>query len=74
MIKVILNGTQKEFENGVSVFDAVKSLGGGMYKSACAAKINGENKDLRTILNEGDSVDVLTFEDEYGRWTFRHTA
>ncbi|MEE1198947.1 MAG: threonine--tRNA ligase [Acutalibacteraceae bacterium] len=74
MIKVILNGTQKEFENGVSVFDAVKSLGGGMYKSACAAKINGENKDLRTILNEGDSVDILTFEDEYGRWTFRHTA
>ena len=74
MIKVILNGTQKEFENGISVFDAVKSLGGGMYKSACAAKINGENKDLRTILNEGDSVDILTFEDEYGRWTFRHTA
>ena len=74
MIKVILNGTQKEFENGVSVFDAVKSLGGGMYKSACAAKINGENKDLRTILNEGDSVDILSFEDEYGRWTFRHTA
>ncbi len=74
MIKVSLNGSEKEFENGISVFDAVKSLGGGMYKSACAAKINGENKDLRTVLDDGDTVQILGFEDEYGRWTFRHTA
>ena len=74
MIKIILNGNEKEFETNLSVFDAVKSLGGGMYKSACAALINGENKDLRTVLNDGDNVQVLTFDDEYGRWTFRHTA
>ena len=74
MIKVILNGREKEFENNMSVFDAVKSLGGGMYKDVFAAKINGENKDIRTILNDGDTVDTLGFEDDYGKWTFRHTA
>ena len=74
MIKVIFNGNEKEFEVNSTVFDAVKSLGGGLYKSACAANINGENKDLRTVLNDGDNVQVLTFDDEYGRWTFRHTA
>ena len=74
MIKVILNGREKEFENNMSVFDAVKSLGGGMYKDVFAAKINGENKDIRTFLNDGDTVDTLGFEDDYGKWTFRHTA
>ncbi len=74
MIKVILNGREKEFENNMSVFDAVKSLGGGMYKDVFAAKINGENKDIRTFLNDGDTVDTLGFEDVYGKWTFRHTA
>ena len=74
MIKVIFNGNEKQFEENMSVFDALKSLGGGMYKTACAAVINGENKDLRTVLCDGDSVQILTFEDEYGRWTFRHTA
>ena len=74
MIKVILNGREKEFESNMSVFDAVKSLGGGMYKDVFAAKINGENKDIRTILNDGDTVDTLNFDYEYGRWSFRHTA
>ncbi len=74
MIKVNFNGNLKEFESGVSVYDAVKSLGGGMYKTACAANINGENKDLRTVLNDSDDVKILTFDDEYGKWTFRHTA
>ncbi|MBO5726026.1 MAG: TGS domain-containing protein, partial [Clostridia bacterium] len=74
MIKVILNGREKEFENNMSVFDAVKSLGGGMYKDVFAAKINGENKDIRTVLNDGDTVDTLNFDDDYGKWTFRHTA
>ena len=27
-----------------------------------------------TVLKDGDSLELLTFDDEYGRWTFRHTA
>ncbi len=74
MITVTLNGNEKQLEKNCSAFDAVKSLGGGFAKHACAAKINGENMDLRTILKDGDTVEILTFDDEYGRWTFRHTA
>ncbi len=74
MITVTLNGSEKQFEENLSAFDAVKSLGGGFAKNACAAKINGENMDLRSILKDGDTVEILTFDDEYGKWTFRHTA
>ncbi len=73
-MKIILNGFEKELENGATAFDAVKSLGGGYAKNACAALIGGENADLRTVLKDGDTVNILTFEDNYGKWTFRHTA
>lgn len=73
-MEIIFNGNPRTFENGMSVYDALKSFGGGLYKTACAAKINGKNSDLRTVINSGDEVEVLSFDDEYGRWTFRHTA
>ncbi|MBQ0083804.1 MAG: threonine--tRNA ligase [Clostridiales bacterium] len=73
-MKIILNGSEKVFENEITAFEAVKSLGGGYAKNACAAQINGENKDLRTALKDGDTVNILTFDDDYGKWTFRHTA
>ena len=75
MIKVTLkDGVVKEYENGVNAYEIAKSFGGGFYKNVCAARINGENCDLRTLLNDGDTLELLTFQDEYGRWTFRHTA
>ena len=62
MIKVDLKGSEKEFESGVSVAEVAKSIGMGLYKSACAAKVNGEVCDLRTVLNEDCKVELLTFE------------
>ncbi len=74
MIKVTLRDTVKEFADSINAYEIAKSFGGGFYKNVCAARINGENCDLRTVLNDGDTLELLTFEDEYGRWTFRHTA
>ena len=74
MIKVTLRDTVKEFNDGINAYEIAKSFGGGFYKNVCAARINGVNSDLRTVLKDGDSLELLTFEDEYGRWTFRHTA
>ena len=73
-MEIIFNSNPRTFEDGLTVYEAVKSLGGGLYKSALAANINGENADLRTVLQDGDKVDILDFNTEYGRWTFRHTA
>ena len=74
MIKVTLRDTVKEFNDGINAYEIAKSFGGGFYKNVCAARINGVNSDLRTVLKDGDTLELLTFEDEYGRWTFRHTA
>lgn len=74
MIKVDLKGSEKEFENGVSVAEVAKSIGMGLYKSACAAKVNGEVCDLRTVLNEDCKVEILTFDDKEGKKAYWHTA
>ena len=74
MIKVDLKGSEKEFESGVSVAEVAKSIGMGLYKSACAAKVNGEVCDLRTVLNEDCKVEILTFNDKEGKKAYWHTA
>ena len=75
MIKVTLkDGSAKEFPAGISAYEAAKEISMGLARNACAAKINGKNADLRDTLNEDCELEILTFDDEYGKWTFRHTA
>ena len=75
MIKVTLkDGSVKEFPAGISAYEAAKEISTGLARNACAAKINGKNADLRDTLNEDCELEILTFDDEYGKWTFRHTA
>ena len=74
MIKVDLKGTVKEFEAGVSAADVAKSIGMGLYKSACAARVDGEVCDLRTPLDKDCTLEILTFSDKDGQHAFWHTA
>ncbi len=72
MIKVTVNGEVKEFDAAISAFDAAREM--GLAKTACAAEINGKTADLRTVLEDGSDVKILTFEDEQGQRAFNHTA
>ncbi len=75
MIKVTLkDGSVLELENGLTAYDAAKSISMGLARAACAARVDGENVDLRTPITKDCTLEILTFDDEYGRRTFRHTA
>ncbi len=75
MINITLKGdVVKEFSEAVSAYDVAKSIGAGLAKSACAARINGEICDLRTVIEGDATLDILTFDDDMGRRAFRHTA
>lgn len=67
-------GTIKEFDAPVSVAEIAASLGAGLAKAACAAKIDGMVCDLRTVVSADCEVAILTFDDEEGRYAFNHTA
>jgi threonyl-tRNA synthetase len=75
MIKLRLkDGSIREAENGIPAFEAIKSIGMGLYKSACCVKIDGEVKDLRTVLNNDCDFEVMTFDSKDGKKAFWHTA
>ena len=68
MINVTLrDNVVKEYENGTTVAEIAKSLGMGLYKAACVARVNGEVCDLRTALDADAQVEILTFDDEEGK-------
>ena len=75
MIKITLKGDViKEFNEGITAYEVAKELSMGLAKAACAVRIDNENADLRTVLTKDCTLEILTFEDEYGKWAFRHTA
>lgn len=74
MIKVNLKGQEKEFESGISVADVAKSIGMGLYKAACAGKLNGKTVDLRTAIDSDCELEILTFEDAEGKRAYWHTV
>ncbi|MCR1935354.1 threonine--tRNA ligase [Clostridium tepidum] len=75
MIKITLkDGKVMEFEEGIKISDVAMKISPALYKKALAAKINGETVDLMTELHNDSSLEILTFEDEMGKWALRHTG
>ena len=75
MIEITLKGgAVKTYDAPVTAAEVAKDIGMGLYKSACVARVDGEVCDLRTELTENCALEILTFDDEDGKRTFRHTA
>lgn len=68
------DGSVREIEPGLTVFDVAKSISGRLAKEAMAGVVNGEVVDLRTPITENCELSILKFEDEGGKETFRHTS
>ena len=74
-VKIILpDGSAKEYAAGTTLGEAVKQLSNSLAKKVLAANVNGELTDLREELVDGAEVAFLTFEDDGGKHTLRHTA
>ncbi|MEE1171063.1 MAG: threonine--tRNA ligase [Ruminococcus sp.] len=75
MINVELKGgVVKGFDNGISPAEIAKSIGAGLYKSVCCARVDGNVVDLRTPLNTDCKLELLTFDDDEGKHAFWHSA
>lgn len=75
MINVELKGgVVKEFDSNITPAEIAKSIGAGLYKSVCCARVDGEVVDLRTELTGDCKLELLTFDDPDGKKAFWHTA
>ena len=74
-VKIILpDGSAKEYAAGTTLGEAVKQLSNSLAKKVLAANVNGDLTDLREELVDGSEVAFLTFEEDGGKHTLRHTA
>ena len=74
MIITLKDGSQKEYEQSMSVYDIAKDISEGLARAACAGEIDGEVVDLRTVVDKDCTLSILTFNDEAGKAAYRHTA
>lgn len=75
MVKITLkDGSIKELESGLSVYEIAKSISEGLARAACCGIVNGNVVDLRYVVNEDVELSICTFDSEEGKAAFRHTA
>ena len=74
-IKVILPDNSKiSLQEGANGFDLAKTISEGLAKNAVALEINGDVKDIRTPLSDGDKVRILTPKDPETLFIMRHST
>ncbi|AIY81045.1 threonine--tRNA ligase [Clostridium botulinum] len=74
MIKVTLkDGSVKEFEAGLSVYEIAKSISEGLARNACCGVVNGKVCDLRKEIKEDVSLSICTFDSQEGKDAVRHS-
>ena len=74
MIITLKDGSEKEYAEAKSVYDIAMDISEGLARVACAGEINGEEVDLRTVVDSDCELNILTFDSEGGKAAFRHTA
>ena len=74
MIITLKDGSQKAYESAMSIIDIAKDISEGLARAACAAELNGEVVDLRTVVEEDATLAILTFDDQRGKDAYRHTT
>ena len=74
-MKVTLkDGSVKEYAQPMAVIDIAKDISEGLARMACVAEINGEEADLRTVVDSDCQLNFLTAKDAEGLAALRHTA
>lgn len=68
------DGSVKEYDQSMSVYDIAADISGGLARAACAAEVNGQVVDLRTVVKDDCELSILTANDAKGLAAYRHTA
>jgi threonyl-tRNA synthetase len=74
MIITFPDGSKREFENGMSALDIAGAISNGLKKATLCCAIDGERADAFRPIEKDCELKLLTWEDEDGRWAYRHTG
>ncbi len=68
------DGSQKTFEENVSVMDVAASIGAGLAKATLAGKVNGTTVNHDHLIEEDADLQIITEKDDEGLDIIRHSA
>lgn len=75
MMKITLkDGSVKEYEQAMSVYEIAADISEGLARNACAGEVDGKVVDLRTMVEQDCSLSILTVHDPAGLAAYRHTT
>ena len=68
------DGSQRVFENPVSVADVAQSIGAGLAKATIAGKVDGRLVDACDLIEQDATLQIITAKDEEGVEIIRHSC
>lgn len=75
MLQITLKGGDvREVAENTTIDALCRDLSMGLYRAACAARLDNQVVDLRTPLTRDCAVDILTFDDPDGQKAYWHTT
>ncbi len=68
------DGSVREYKEPKSIIEIASDISEGLGRMACVGEVDGEKKDLRTILDKDCQLNIFTTNDEEGLDAYRHTT
>ena len=68
------DGSERVYDGPMSIYDIALDISEGLARMACVGLVNGQVKDLRTVLNEDCELSIATAKDPEGLRAMRHTT
>ena len=68
------DGSVKNYPEGSTFLEVAKSISGRLAKEALGASLDGEPKDIGSVVEKSGEVKIFTFNEPEGREIFRHTS
>ncbi len=68
------DGSVRSYDRAMSAYEIACDISEGLGRMACLAEINGEKKDLRTVIDQDATLAIFTAKDPEGLSALRHTA
>ena len=68
------DGSVRQYDDGVNAYAIAESISPRLKKATLSAELDGELYDAALPIHGDHSLKILTFNDEGGRWTYRHTG
>ena len=68
------DGSQLEYNEPKPLYEIAGDISEGLMRAALSAEVDGNVTEMQTVIDRDCTVNFLTFQDQKGKDTLRHTA